>query len=70
MLNLYLDLKNAFDTVDHRILLHKLHTYGIRGKAYDVIYSYLSNRKQCVYVNGILSDPSNVTIGVPQGSVL
>ena len=70
VLGLYLDLKKAFDTVDHRILLQKLYSYGIRGKAYDVISSYLSGRKQLMYVNGVLSNYTSINIGVPQGSVL
>ena len=70
VLGLYLDLRKAFDTVDHRILLHKLYYYGIRGNAYNVIASFLDNRKQRTYVNGVLSNCADINIGVPQGSVL
>lgn len=70
VLGLYLDLKKAFDTVDHSILLKKLYQYGVRGTAYDVLASYIDNRKQCIYVNSTYSDWLNVTSGVPQGSVL
>lgn len=70
VLGLYLDLKKAFDTVDHAILLKKLSHYGIRGIAYNVLSSYLSNRKQCTFVNNMYSHYTYVTTGVPQGSVL
>ena len=61
----------AIDTVDHNILLHRLHTrFGISGTALDWFKDYLSNRRQRVPVNGSLSDPVLVKCGVPQGSVL
>jgi len=53
---IFIDLKKAFDTVNHSILLLKLHHYGIRGVAYDWFQSYLSNRQQFVCVNGIDSN--------------
>ena len=43
---LFLDLSKAFDTVNHKLLLHKLHTCGIRGNMYDLLTSYLEYRKQ------------------------
>ena len=67
---IFIDLKKAFDTVNHSILLLKLYHYGVRGKAYEWFQSYLSNRKQFVCVNGHDSDSLSLTCGVPQGSVL
>ena len=68
---IYIDLKKAFDTVQHQILLQKLQYYGIRGIALDWFNSYLSNRKQFVLTNGIESDILELSgYGVPQGSVL
>ncbi len=52
---LFLDLKKAFDTVDHEILLKKLHKYNFSMEAVDWFRSYLINRKQLVKVNGVKS---------------
>ena len=67
---IFIDLKKAFDTVDHKILLKKLEYYGIRGLSNDWFRSYLTDRKQFVSINGYDSDMLGVNIGVPQGSVL
>ena len=63
-------LSKAFDTIDHKILLHKLYNYGIRGIALNLIESYLSNRFQSVKIDDEKSDKLQVRYGVPQGSVL
>ena len=67
---LFLDLSKAFDTVNHKILLSKLDHYGIRGPAYNLLKSYLSNRKQYVKIGKYNSELREINCGVPQGSVL
>ena len=66
----FIDLKKAFDTVNHDILLSKLEHYGIRNNILAWFKSYLTDRKQYVYFNGKSSDILSITCGVPQGSVL
>ena len=66
----FIDLKKAFDTVDHQILLDKMHFYGITGHAHKWFSSHLDNRKQCCRVNGTTSSIENIDFGVPQGSCL
>ena len=68
--SIFLDLSKAFDTVNHSILLSKLDVYGIRGNENLRFRSYLSNRKQKVFVNGVESNFLLVNSGVPQGSIL
>jgi hypothetical protein len=66
----FIDLKKAFNTVNHDILLSKLEHYGIRNNILAWFKSYLTDRKQYVYFNGKSSDILSITCGVPQGSVL
>ncbi len=68
--SIFIDLRKAFDTVDHAILISKLEKYGIRGLPASLIKSYLTNRTQITIVNGIRSHEKNVLCGVPQGSIL
>ena len=73
---LFIDLTKAFDTINHKILLNKIHNLGIRGNAYNWINNYLNNRIQQVKIydplkgDYILSEPLHITHGVPQGSIL
>ena len=67
---IFIDLKKAFDTVDHDILIKKLDHYGVRGVANRWICSYLMNRSQYVCINDTSSECMKVTCGVPQGSIL
>ena len=67
---IYLDLKKAFDTVDHEILILKLKKYGITDTALATINSYLINRHQCVEYLSAASSLNGISIGVPQGSIL
>lgn len=70
VIGLFLDFSNAFNTVNHDILLKKMEHYGIRGMALDWFKSYLCLREQYVEYNGISSSKQLITCGVPQGSIL
>ena len=65
-----LDLKKAFDTVDHGVLLMKLEATGLDADGLRWFQSYLSGRTQLVGIHGTCSSFANVTCGVPQGSIL
>ena len=67
-MTIFLDLKKAFDTMDHKILLEKLSSYGVQGNAIDWFRSYITQRKQFCGINGECSKPLGVTCGIPRGS--
>ena len=67
---LYIDLSKAFDTLSFDILLYKLSHYGIKGNAFNLLKSYLTDRKQFVVFNNQNSETTDITTGVPQGSIL
>ena len=66
----FIDLKKAFDTVNHNLLLDKLNYYGFRGIVNQWFSSYLSNRTQTTEIGSHISSKLNINCGVPQGSVL
>ena len=67
---LFIDLKKALDTVDHGILLAKLHHYGLNAIEHNWFRSYLNDRKQLCKVNSESSKIQSIEIGVPQDSCL
>ena len=70
VVDMLVDLQKAFDTVNHKILLHKLEYYEIRGVCNDWFKSYLSDRKQFVSINGYNFNLMPVDCGVSQGPVI
>ena len=67
----FIDLRKAFDTVDHDLLLEKLTMgYGVTGKGLGWFRDYLTDRRQVVTVQSTLSDPCDVAFGELQGSIL
>jgi len=69
--SLFIDLSKAFDTVNHNILIKKLHqNYGLNWIALQLFTSYLTKRKQYTVVNGAKSNCRNIACGIPQGSTL
>ena len=69
-MGVFLDFRKAFDTIDHEILLQKLHCLGISGNVYALMAGYLTERKQFVNMNSENSNLQLVKRGVPQGSIL
>ena len=67
---IFLDLKKAFDTVNHDILLEKLGLYGVNNGSLGLLHSYLSSRLQICAVQNSKSNERLITCGVPQGSIL
>ena len=67
---IFLDLRKAFDVVNHDLLMAKLQTYGCSSSTLLWFRSYLSDRRQCVNLAGAVSDTEVLRSGVPQGSIL
>ena len=68
--SIFVDLSKAFDSIYHSLLLKKLSRYGLRGKVLEWFQDYLNGRKQRIVYGEEVSEWSDVTAGVPQGSVL
>ena len=66
-ISLFIDLKKAYDTVHHRILLRNLYANGIRGILLKWFERYLTDRSQYVIYDGVKSETRPVECGVPQG---
>ena len=69
-LDVFIDFRRAFDTVQHTTLFRKLQAYGIGGLSLKIFKSFLNNRKQAVKIKNHVSSYNSLTIGLPQGSAL
>jgi len=67
---IFCDLRKAFDTVNHKILINKMRKLGITGIELDWFVDYLTSRKQFVSLNNVNSNLLSILMGVPQGSIL
>ena len=65
-----LDLSKAFDSINHKLILKKLTTFGLENGSISWIESYLTNRRQTTKFRGYTSSEETVTSGIPQGSIL
>ena len=66
----FIDLRKAFDSADHEILISKLESYGLKYIELDWFRNYLTDRKQLVSFRKEISGPCLITLGAPQGSIL
>ena len=69
-MNLHLDLSKAFDSINHDILLDKVRCYGVTDGSIQLLKSYLSNRKQYVQLDDVMSSMQYIKTGLPQGSIV
>ena len=67
---IFIDLRKAFDTINHDILSNKLSIIGFSDHIVKQFQSYLSNRKFTVNLENSFSEVSSISCGVPQGSIL
>lgn len=70
VLTCFLDVKKAFDSVDHTILIEELQKIGFRNEALNWFRNYLADRNQKVKINNVLSNNESIECSVPQGTVL
>lgn len=68
--SVFIDVRKAFDSVDHDTLITKLEEIGFKGKTIEMFKSYLLNRKQFVMIGEHNSSEKTIKTGVPQGSIL
>jgi hypothetical protein len=66
----FIYLANAFDFVNHHILIGRLNNLGFSNDCLAWFTNYFADRVQCVKMEGLLSGPLAVSLGVPQGSIL
>ena len=67
----FIDLKKAFDLVDHEcLLLFKLEHCGVKGSSLDWFWNYLTTRTQRVQLGNDMSSTRAIRFGLPQGSSL
>ena len=67
VIGVFIDLKKAFDTIDHTVLLQNLNHYGIHGIVNQWVCSYIAHRKQYVQIKVTKSNLESILCGVPQG---
>ena len=65
---LLMDLYKAFDTINHKLLIAKLH--GFDMTSLEIFYDYFSDRWQRTKINSSFSSWSLILCGMAQGSVL
>ena len=68
--SLFLDFSKALDTINHDILLSKLHRFGLRGNPLRWFENYLYNRNLFVKIGDAISSSQTISYGMPQGSTL
>ena len=66
----FIDLRKAFDTVNHNILINKLHEFGLHVNTVSWLTNYLTGRKQVCLANNVQSNTRDMVCGVPQVSIL
>ena len=66
----FIDLRKAFDTVNHEVLLSKLRGFGVMHREHEWFRNYLHNRTQVVEFQGVSSTAKPISVGVPQAYIL